>query len=100
LVIGAAVVAYGVVTSLEKQQAKGAAHLMVAIENAFREQRTQHLAHFDDMMSWMKRRVSDQLEIVLRLDERIGHQLRATLAIDDLWEARTAFLNEVRAVDA
>lgn len=96
MALGAGVLAYGVISSLEKQQTKGRAHVSEAISSAFREQKTRHLAHFDEMMSWVKRRVSDQLEVVLGLDESIGNRFRATLAIDDLRNARNSFLDEMR----
>lgn len=96
MAIGAAVIAYAVISSLEKQQARGRAHVTEAIGSAFREQRTRHLAQFDELMSWIRRRVSDRLEVLLRLDEGLGNQLRATLAIDDLREAQTSFLEEMR----
>lgn len=96
MTLGAAVLAYGVISSLEKQQTKGRAHVSEAISSAFREQKTRHLAHFDEMMSWVKRRVSDQLEVVLGLDESLGNRFRATLAIDDLRNAQSSFLDEMR----
>ncbi|MBB4615760.1 hypothetical protein [Novosphingobium taihuense] len=96
MALGAAVLTYGVISALEKQQTKGRAHVSEAIRSAFREQRTQHLAYFDEVMCWIKRRVSDQMEVVLRLDESLGHRFRATLAIDDLRNAQTSFLDEMR----
>lgn len=49
------------------------------------------------MMDWLKGRVSERLQIMLRLDEMLGHRLRAQLAISDLAEARACFQEEARA---
>lgn len=97
--VTAAIVTYAVISSLEKQQANGRADIRTAIDNSFSEQLARHLASFDETMSWMKRRLGEQLEIVLRMDENLGHRFRATLAIDDLWEARSRFFDELRARD-
>jgi hypothetical protein len=97
IAVGAAVVAYAGIEALSRHQARGAEQARAAVSTAIRDQKTRHLAAFDEMMDWLKGRVSERLQIMLRLDEMLGHRLRAQLAISDLAEARACFQEEARA---
>jgi hypothetical protein len=91
MAIGSAVLAYGFISSLEKHQAKAKAYGVEAIRNSLQEQMTGYIAYFDEMMSLVKRRLSDQLETVLGLDQSFGDRFRALLAIQELNNARASF---------
>ena len=97
LAIGAAVVAYGGIEALGRHQAKGAEQAKAAVHAAVRDQKTRHLAAFDEMMDWLRGQVNERLHVMLRLDEALGQRLRAQLAISDLADARACFQEEARA---
>ena len=97
IAVGAAVVAYAGIEVLSRHQARGADQARAAAIAAIRDQKTRHLAAFDEMMGWLKERVSERLRIMLRLDEMLGHRLRAQLAISDLANTRAWFQEEARA---
>ena len=97
LAIGAAVVAYAGIELLGRHQAKGAEQAKAAVHAAVRDQKTRHLAAFDEMMDWLRGRVNERLHVILRLDEALGQRLRAQLAIGDLADARACFQEEARA---
>lgn len=100
MAIGSAVLAYGFISSLEKHQAKAKAYGVEAIRNSLQEQMTGYIAYFDEMMSLVKRRLSDQLETVLGLDQSFGDRFRALLAIQELNNARASFLDQMRGQEA
>lgn len=97
IAVGAAVVAYAGIEVLSRHQAQGAEQARTAAVAAIRDQKVRHLAAFDEMMGWLKGRVNEQLQIMLRLDEMLGHRLRAQLAISDLANTRAWFQEEARA---
>lgn len=97
IALAAGAVAYAGVEVLSRHQTRGAEQARTAAIVAIRDQKTRHLAAFDEMMEWLKERVSERLRLMLRLDETLGHRLRAEIAINDLKNTRTWFQEEVRA---